>query len=191
MGRVPRASSQGLGAVSCPSGCRGARWGIWNERGTSGSRRPSEWGRRGVRERIVPARPMGPSAERSRRKANERPPNPVWTRPPSRACPAAADVGRRGLCAQNMTREPAPPVHLTPCGRAYRERGHTPCEGRDAPAASLLSADRNFTHPLLLLSAKSAIKGGLRSRFPCRSRHSAIHLSLWSQRPHQAFTGTG
>ena len=71
--------------------------------------------------------------------------------------------------AQNVTREPAPPVHLTPCGRAYRERGHTPCEGRDAPAASLLSADRNFTHPLLFLSAKSARRERLRSQFSCPS----------------------
>jgi hypothetical protein len=61
--------------------------------------------------------------------------------------------------AHNVSREPAPPVHLTPCGRAHRERGHTPCEGLDAPAASLLFADRNFTRPLLIPGANQPYRG--------------------------------
>jgi hypothetical protein len=61
-----------------------------------------------------------------------------------------------------MSREPAPPVHLTPCGRAHRERGHTPREALGATTSSLLSADRNFTLPLPDLSAESP----KRARFP-------------------------
>jgi hypothetical protein len=80
---------------------------------------------------------------------------------------------------QDVTREPALPVHLTPCGRAHRERGHTPCEGPNAPAASLPFADRNFTFPLLFLSDESATRKGHCGQSSSRSRHPAIHPSHW------------